>query len=76
MKRILISSTFAIGAVVSAAAAGLTDLVSATTLPAADGDHDGDDRLGHFQIIRSAKAGEVLRGIAFAPEERGDDGCK
>jgi hypothetical protein len=42
----------------------VTDRVSDTTLPA------GDDRLGHFTTIRSARAREVLRGVAFAP---GDD---
>jgi hypothetical protein len=51
----------------------VTDLLSATTLPAGDGDNDRDDRIGHVQIIRSAKAGEVFRGVAFAPKERGDD---
>jgi hypothetical protein len=51
------------------------DQVSATTLPESDGDHDRDDRLGHFVTIRSAKAGEVLRGVALAPREdgRGDE---
>lgn len=42
----------------------VTDRVSDTTLPA------GDDCLGHFTTIRSARAREVLRGVAFAP---GDD---
>jgi hypothetical protein len=28
------------------------------------------DGLGHFETVRSARAGEVLRGVAFAP---GDD---
>jgi hypothetical protein len=51
----------------------VTDLLSATTLPTGDGDNDRDDRIGHVQIIRSAKAGEVFRGVAFAPKERGDD---
>ncbi|HLJ89107.1 MAG TPA: hypothetical protein VKZ53_19970 [Candidatus Angelobacter sp.] len=51
----------------------VTDLVRATTLPTGDGDHDRDDRLGHFTTIRSAKSGEVLRGIAFAPQGRDDD---
>lgn len=48
------------------------DRLDATTLPKNDGDHDGDDRLGHFTTIRAAKSGEVLRGVAFAPRERGD----
>ena len=42
----------------------VTDRVSDTTLPPAGGD------LGQFVTIRSAEAGEVLRGVALAP---GDD---
>jgi hypothetical protein len=42
----------------------MTDRASDTTLPPASGD------LGHFVTIRSAEAGEVLRGVALAP---GDD---
>jgi hypothetical protein len=49
------------------------DVLSATTLPIGDGDHDGDDRIGHFVTIRSAKAGEVFRGVAFAPRDDGRD---
>jgi hypothetical protein len=46
----------------------VTDLLKATTLPAADD-------LGKFVTIRSANAGEVLRGITFAPRDPGvDDG--
>ncbi len=51
----------------------VTDLLRATTLPAGDDDHDRDDRIGRFKTIRSAQAGEVLRGIAFAPKDDGDD---
>jgi hypothetical protein len=43
------------------------DLLRATTLP--NGHHD----LGHFITIRSAKAGEALRGVAFAPLDRDHD---
>ncbi|MGB6690984.1 MAG: hypothetical protein WBE76_24390 [Terracidiphilus sp.] len=43
----------------------VTDRVSDTTLPS------GDGYLGHFFTIRSAKAGEVLRGVTFAPDEFG-----
>jgi len=52
----------------------VTDRLQATTLPSAqgDGDHDRDDRFGTFVTIRSAKAGEVLRGVAFAPQDRED----
>jgi len=49
------------------------DRLDATTLPTGDGDNDRDDGLGHFVTIRSAKAGEVFRGVAFAPKEHGDD---
>jgi hypothetical protein len=45
----------------------VTDLLKATTLPTGDGDHDFDHQIGKFVTIRSAKAGEVLRGITFAP---------
>ena len=45
----------------------VVDLLKATKLPTGDGDHDFDDQTGKFVTIRSAKAGEVLRGISFAP---------
>jgi hypothetical protein len=48
------------------------DRLWATKLPQAD-DDDWDDSLGHFVTIRSAKAGEVLRGVVFAPRERDED---
>lgn len=51
----------------------VTDLLNATTLPLGDGDRGKDDRLGHFTTILSAKSGEVLRGVAFAPEDHGND---
>jgi hypothetical protein len=41
----------------------VTDRVSDATLTS------GDGYLGHFFTIRSAKAGEVLRGVTLAPEE-------
>jgi len=44
----------------------VTDRVSDTALP------KGDGYLGHFFTVRSAKAGEVLRGVALAPD--GDNG--
>jgi hypothetical protein len=40
----------------------VTDRISDATLPS------GDEYLGHFFTIRSAKAGEVLRGVTLAPE--------
>jgi len=51
----------------------VTDLLSATTLPSGDGDKDRDDALGRFLTLRTAKFGEVLRGVAFAPADRGFD---
>jgi hypothetical protein len=42
----------------------VTDLLSATTLPPGNG-----QGWGTFKIIRAAQAGEVFRGIAFAPEK-------
>ena len=39
----------------------VTDRVSDSTLPT------GGNHLGHFTAIRSAKAGEVFRGVALAP---------
>jgi hypothetical protein len=47
----------------------VSDRLDATTLPTGGED---DERVGHFVTIRSAKAGEVFRGVAFAPTERGD----
>ncbi|HEY2113954.1 MAG TPA: hypothetical protein VGJ51_02620 [Candidatus Angelobacter sp.] len=44
------------------------DRLQTTTLPQAHSDEDRS--LGRFVTIRSAQAGEVLRGVAFAP---GDD---
>lgn len=51
----------------------VTDLLRATTLPTGDGDHDRDDGIGTFKTLRTAGFGEVLRGIAFAPEDHGHD---
>lgn len=51
----------------------VTDLLRATSLPQGNEDHDGNGPLGHFVTIRAAQAGEVLRGVAFAPESN-DDG--
>jgi hypothetical protein len=41
----------------------VSDRVSDSTLPTEDG-------LGHFKTIRSAKAGEVFRGVALSPGDR------
>jgi hypothetical protein len=51
----------------------VTDILQATTLPTGDGDYGWDGFIGHFVTIRSARAGEVFRGVAFAPEDRGDN---
>ena len=51
----------------------VTDLLRATSLPQGNEDQDGNGPLGHFVTIRAARAGEVLRGVAFAPESK-DDG--
>ena len=51
----------------------VTDLLKATTLPAAHGNNDREGSLGRFVTIREAKAGEVLRGVTFAPRDRGED---
>jgi hypothetical protein len=51
----------------------VTDILKASTLPTGDGDKGRDDSVGRFVTIRAAKAGEVLRGITFAPRDRGED---
>jgi len=48
----------------------VTDILKATTLPKANGFFG----IGRFVTIRSAQAGEVLRGVAFAPQDRDSDG--
>jgi len=53
----------------------VTDQLSATTLPLwnDDGDNDGDGyghhHWGRFETLRTARAGEVFRGVAFAPKD-------
>jgi len=51
----------------------VTDVLNATALPTGDGDNDNDDSLGHIKIIRSAKSGEVYRGVSLAPQDRDND---
>jgi hypothetical protein len=53
----------------------VTDLLRATTLPQSKSNekHDDDAPLGRFVTIRSAQAGEVLRGVALAPRDRDED---
>ena len=43
----------------------ITDLLRSKTLPKPD-HHSG---IGHFETLRAAKFGEVLRGVAFAPQD-------
>ena len=52
----------------------VTDLVSATSLPTSGGNKYTAPWLDHFVTIRSARAGEVFRGVALAPTDRGDYG--
>lgn len=49
----------------------VTDLVSDNALPAVQKNEDENNQPGHFVTIRSAKAGEVFRGVAFAPKDHG-----
>jgi hypothetical protein len=51
----------------------VTDHLKATTLPGGNRGHDKDYSWGYFTTIRSAQAGEVLRGVAFAPQGQPDD---
>jgi hypothetical protein len=45
----------------------VSDVLSATTLPTSS---NQGKSIGHFVTLRSAKAGEVFRGVAFAPQDR------
>ena len=49
----------------------VTDRLDAAT-PAKTGGKDHDS-LGHFVTLRAARAGEVFRGVAFAPADDGED---
>ncbi len=49
----------------------VTDVLTATTLPTSNGPWGGF--IGHFETLRSAKAGEVFRGVAFAPKDHDHD---
>jgi hypothetical protein len=51
----------------------VTDLLWATTLPHGNGRLGGNDSFGRFVTVRSANAGEVLRGVTFAPREHRED---
>lgn len=47
----------------------VADRLDAATPPKSS----GKDSLGHFVTIRAARAGEVFRGVAFAPADDGED---
>jgi hypothetical protein len=49
----------------------VTDALSATTLPTSNNPWGGF--IGHFVTLRAAKAGEVFRGVAFAPKDHDRD---
>ena len=51
----------------------VTDVLTATSLPTAKGNSDDDRKIGQFTTLRTANAGEVLRGVTFAPDERDED---
>jgi hypothetical protein len=46
----------------------VSDRLDAMTSPSGK----GQGRFGHFVTLRAAKAGEVFRGVAFAPAPRDD----
>jgi len=48
----------------------VTDVLAATTPPTGGPAGPWGDRVGKFRTIRAARAGEVLRGIAFAPGDQ------
>ncbi|HEY2028101.1 MAG TPA: hypothetical protein VGH20_02740 [Myxococcales bacterium] len=48
------------------------DLLRATALPQAPRHGDDGAELGRFTTLRTAAAGEVLRGVSFAPRDDGD----
>jgi hypothetical protein len=50
----------------------ITDRLAAFTLPTRKGGKNHDS-LGEFVTIRAAKAGEVFRGVALAPEDNARD---
>jgi hypothetical protein len=48
------------------------DLLASPTLPVANPGAGRDEQPGHFVVLRSAQAGEVFRGVAFAPTTGGN----
>jgi hypothetical protein len=51
----------------------VTDHLDSTSHPAPGGVDDEGREWGRFTTIRAAKAGEVLRGVALAPKEHGNN---
>src|SRR5262249_5798570 len=51
----------------------VNDLLMATSLPIKHSHEDKDHSWRQFVTIRSALAGEVFRGVAFAPNDQSDD---
>jgi hypothetical protein len=50
----------------------VTDVLGSTSLPLTGCDHDGAP-LGQFRTLRSARFGEVFRGLDWAPADHGRD---
>jgi hypothetical protein len=47
----------------------VTDVLASNTIPTGAPAQGFNPHIGTFQIIRSAQAGEVFRGVAFAPTD-------
>jgi hypothetical protein len=47
----------------------VVDVLRAIDLPHSVGDDHRENPIGRFVTLRAAQAGEVLRGVAFAPNE-------
>jgi hypothetical protein len=54
----------------------VTDILNATSLPPSVAIRERKVPIGRFVTLLSAKAGEVLRGVSFAPKDRDDDDQK
>jgi hypothetical protein len=50
----------------------VTDMLSNTALPLPGRSRDGA-KLGEFTLLRTAKSGEVFRGLDWAPTDHGRD---
>jgi len=49
------------------------DLVNSSSLPASSSRNADNHAWGHFEVLRTAQAGEVLRGITFSPSAGGNN---